>query len=369
MTGEEIDRVPWPEQALSFGDYNRNNRQQMTVAYLDGKTPALLINRGTYRRMVVDAYQLNGNKLEKLWRWDGDEENPVIRSMNAHSITCYDVDNDGRDEIIMGSMVIDDNGEALWSAGLGHPDKAIVGKIIPDREGLQILYSVEEYQDTCGMALVDARTGEYIWTINQYTQHVGSGFAVDIDPAYPGLECFGAEDSKAGKQDRYMFTANGDKIGVDEDVPGDRNWFWWDSGLLRATSGMAADTPAAPAANQSSASATNRGVVRREMPINLYKGKTLDGGTIQGAVIMVADIKGDWREEIITSLPGEIRIYSTPIPAVDKRICLMQDPLYRSCITSRSMGYDQPAMVSYYLGVDPAEAHKYQSLIKKTRVR
>lgn len=372
MTGEEIDRVPWPEQDRSYGDYNRNNRNQMAVAYLDGKTPALLINRGTYRRMVVDAYQLNGSKLEKLWRWDGDHENPVIRSMNAHTITCYDVDGDGRDEILLGSMVVDDNGEALWSAGLGHPDRAILGKIIPDREGLQILYSVEEYQDTCGMALVDARTGAYIWTINRYTRHVGSGFAADIDPAHPGLECFGAEDSKAGLNDRYMFTANGKKLGTDADVPGDKNWFWWDSGLLRATTGWAegaAPVPPAPitrtaeAASQPNASAVARGMGRATQ-INLYKGKVLDGGPIQGTIVMVADIKGDWREEIITSLPGEIRIYSTPVPAIDRRVCLMQDPLYRSCITSRSMGYDQPAMVSYYLGVAPEDAHQYEPLIK-----
>ena len=29
----------------------------------------------------------------------------------------------------------------------------------------------------------------------------------------------------------------------------------------------------------------------------------------------VADVLGDWREEIITSVPGELRIYSTTIPA------------------------------------------------------
>ena len=359
ITGEENDRVPWPGQARSFGDYNRNNRQQMAVAYLDGKTPALLVNRGTYRRMVLDAYQLNGDKLEKLWSWDGDEENPIIRSMNAHSITCYDVDGDGRDEVIMGSVVIDDNGEALWSAGLGHPDKAVIGKIIPDRDGLQILYAIEVFQDTCGIALVDARTGKYIWTINQYTQHIGSGFAADIDPAYPGLECFGAEDGKAGRRDRYMFTANGEMIGEDADVPGDKNWFWWDSGLLRATTEMAA-TVAPPAI-------PDRLRMVREFNINLYKGKVLDGGPIQGNIVSVADIKGDWREEIITSVPGEIRIYSTPIPAVDRRVCLMQDPLYRNYIVSRSMGYDQPAMVSYYLGVAPEDASKHEPLIKKRK--
>lgn len=374
MTGEVIDSVPWPEQARSFGDYNRNNRNQIGVAYLDGRTPALLVNRGTYRRMVVDAYQLNGNKLEKLWRWDGDEENPIIRSAGAHSITTYDVDGDGRDEVIMGTVVIDDNGEALWSRGLGHPDRATVGKIDPSRPGLQIHYACEVAQDSAGVCLVDAATGEYIWIIGQNTTHVGSGFAADIDPSRPGLECFGAEDGKAGHRDRYMHTASGEKIGTQEDVPGDKNWIWWDSDLLRETTAQVpADTTEMRAMAEARAAAQAEGrpftppanaFRRRGFNVAKYKGEALPGGPIQGSMLMVADIRGDWREEIITTLPGELRIYSTPIPAVDRRVCLMQDNLYRSYVAHRSMGYDQPAMTSYYLGVPPEDAAKYAPLIK-----
>ncbi|MCX6238031.1 MAG: silent information regulator protein Sir2, partial [Bacteroidia bacterium] len=49
MTGKEICKVDWPGRSWRFGDYNRNNRNQMGVAYLDGKTPCLLVARGTYR--------------------------------------------------------------------------------------------------------------------------------------------------------------------------------------------------------------------------------------------------------------------------------------------------------------------------------
>ncbi|MFY9298567.1 MAG: silent information regulator protein Sir2, partial [Limnochordia bacterium] len=80
MTGEELDRAPWPERDPGYGDYNRLNRNQMGVAYLDGKTPCLIVARGTYKMMVVDAYQFHNGKLEKLWHWCGDEETPVIRS-------------------------------------------------------------------------------------------------------------------------------------------------------------------------------------------------------------------------------------------------------------------------------------------------
>ena len=53
----------------------------------------------------------------------------------------------------------------------------------------------------------------------------------------------------------------------------------------------------------------------------------------------VADLFGDWREEIVTFVNGQLRIYSTPLPASDRRITLMQDPLYRNDVTHRSMGY------------------------------
>jgi hypothetical protein len=72
---------------------------------------------------------------------------------------------------------------------------------------------------------------------------------------------------------------------------------------------------------------------------------------------MMADILGDWREELITVLPGELRIYTTTIPACDRRVCLMQDGVYRAEVAHRSMGYEQSPVTGYYLGVPPAESH------------
>ena len=71
---------------------------------------------------------------------------------------------------------------------------------------------------------------------------------------------------------------------------------------------------------------------------------------MQGAVHQVADILGDWREEVVTFTNGELRIYSTTIPATDRRVCLMQDPIYRHGVTFRTMGYPHVPQVSYYLG-------------------
>jgi rhamnogalacturonan endolyase len=53
---------------------------------------------------------------------------------------------------------------------------------------------------------------------------------------------------------------------------------------------------------------------------------------------------------LITSTPGELRIYSTTIPARDRRVCLMQDPIYRIDVAVSTMGYYAAPMLSY----DPA---------------
>ncbi|MDL2230376.1 silent information regulator protein Sir2, partial [Alistipes sp. OttesenSCG-928-L06] len=357
MTGEVIDSVAWPAQSQRFGDYNRNNRNQLALAFLDGKTPCLVVERGTYRAMAADAYMLQNGKLKQLWHWDGDDENPVIRAQGAHQIVCADVDGDGRDEIVLGSVTLDDNGEALWSTGLGHPDKAYVAKVIPDRPGLQIFYALEVWHEENGVCLVDAATGEFIWTIGHFTKHVGDGVAVDIDPAYPGLECFGSEDSKAGLTDKYMFNAQGQRLGSSQDVPGCKDWIWWDGDLLRET------TRRAPRPTEDAGHVRGTQRVRGgAFDLVKYTGEVLTKG-IQGNIMMIADLRGDWREEIITMLPGELRIYSTTIPAQGRRVCLLQDPLYRSYIAHRSMGYDQPPTVGYYLGADPAQAEAHTPII------
>jgi len=71
--------------------------------------------------------------------------------------------------------------------------------------------------------------------------------------------------------------------------------------------------------------------------------------TIEGSVVAVADVFGDWREEIITSVKGELRIYTTTIPARDRRVCLLKDPLYRLDIAMAAMGYYQVPLLSYDL--------------------
>jgi rhamnogalacturonan endolyase len=338
MTGEEKTRVDWPKRDPRFGGYNRTNRNQMGMAYLDGKTPCLLVARGTYKLMVVDAYQYYNGELKQLWHWNGDEENPVIRSQGSHSMHPADVDGDGRDEIVLGSVVLDDDGTALFSTGLGHPDVTMVTDIDPDRPGMEIFYSLEQSRDNGrGVSLVDAKTGKSIWTIGIPTTHVGEGMVADIDPSIPGLECFAQESPKADprgagynqKPPLYMLSATGKRLEPLANFPGFNNWVFWDADLLRE---YAVDVRP-----------------QTQLTVTKYTGEKLTT-EIKGNFYFAADITGDWREEIITLLPGELRIYTTTIPAKDRRVCLMQDPVYRAEVVVQSMGYQQPSVTSFYLG-------------------
>ncbi len=337
MTGEEVARADWPERSWRLGDLNRQNRNQIGMAFLDGRTPCILAARGTYRAMIVDAWELHDCTLRHLWRWDGDEENPVVRSQGAHSMVTGDVDGDGRDEILLGGCMLDDNGTLLWSAGIGHPDKAYLADIDPARPGLEVFLCGEvRHDDGRGVCMVDAATGAQVWNIGHPTTHVGDGMVVDFDPSHPGMECIGKEDRKAGRTDKYLLTARGEEL-FPEAIPDCRNWVWWDADLLRETF-----------RGDDNRWGANSMAPRPQSAVKWQSAPLTEG--IEGPILMIADLSGDWREEIVTAMPGELRIYSTDIPAADRRITLMQDPLYRSYILHRSMGYPQAPVPSYYLG-------------------
>jgi rhamnogalacturonan endolyase len=317
-TGREIDKVDWIErgQVTDWADRsgNRSSRHMMGVALLDGKTPSVLVVRGTYGLMKVDAWVLRNRKLAKIWRWTNERAPFKYHGQGQHSIKVADIDGDGADEILNGSIAIDNDGRTMWSTGLGHGDRFFVSDIDPERPGLEVWYTIEDPHPQNGVSLWDALSGALIFGTREATKdnQVAGGLAGDIDPGYPGMEVWG---------DRFFFSARGAII--EGPVPPQNELVWWDGDLLREIH--------------------SRGTVSK------WKGGSL--ATTEGSVQHVADILGDWREEILTFVDGELRIYRTAIPAADRRVCLMQDPLYRNDVTHRSMGYPHVPMTSYYLGV------------------
>ena len=335
MTGKERCRADWPRRE-NFPSYNLASRNQLGVAYLDGKTPCLIVERGTYNVIQVQAWELREGKLKSLWKWDEAEEGGGYRGQGAHSMHAVDIDGDGRDEIFLGSAVLDDNGVGLWSTGLGHPDHHYVGDIDPERPGLEVYYGIETRNKENGCCLVDAATGEILWGLDIPTRHVHStGLCADIDPRHPGVEAYSCDTDKEKKPEvSWLFDAKGQVLEKDLD---------WDFGLK--TVYWDADT--------------QRELIRGRK-IFEYKGKDYGEVLSGSSVVAFADVLGDWREELIATAPGEFRIYTTRIPAADRRVCLMQDPLYRLDVCLQAMGYTQCPMTTKCLSWEkkPADAKK-----------
>jgi rhamnogalacturonan endolyase len=323
LTGRELARAPWPPRD-AFEDYNRASRNQLAVAYLDGRTPCLLALRGTYGLMLADAWQLKGGKLERLWSYSNAGLPALYRGQGAHNCLCADVDGDGRDEVILGSVTLDDDGSVLWCSGKGHPDAHYYGDIDPRRPGMELAYIIETRQrKEGGIHLLDPVTGQILWQLGEPTAHVHScGMCTDMDVMNPGLEIYGADANEHKlTEHRWLFTSDGRllKAGKDVDFSFGVPSAWWDADLQRE-------------------------IIRKQAFD--YDGQPVSEA-IEGSVVLVADVLGDWREEILTTVAGELRIYTTPVPAMDRRVCLMQDEAYRMRTTMNAMGYYQTPILSY----------------------
>jgi len=318
-TGDEIARVDWIPRGNSsdWGDEknNRMNRNLMGVAYLDGKTPSLLVLRGTYGLMKMDAWLLMGKELKKVWSWSNQTSGWRYQGQGSHTIHVADIDGDGCDEILNGGLAIDQDGRICYSNGMGHADRFYVTDVDPLRPGLEAVYCFEDPHPKNGLSLWDVRTGECIAGTGEETRdnQMGECLTADIDSENPGMEWWG---------EQFFFSAAGKSLG--DSVPPSDGLVWWDQDMLRE--------------------------LQSQGRIAKWRGPVL-APSIEGNVLIWADISGDWREEIVTFKNNELRIYATVIPAVDRRICLMQDPLYRFDVAFKAMGYDQPPMTGFYLGV------------------
>jgi rhamnogalacturonan endolyase len=318
---------------------NRMDRFLAAVAYLDGKTPSLVMTRGYYTRSVLAAWNFRDKKLQHLWTFDSDEpaSNRTYRGQGNHNLSVADVDADGKDEIVFGAMTIDDDGKGLYSTGLGHGDALHVSDLDPSRPGLEV-FDIQERFGDAGANFRDARTGEVLWKkasvkAGDDGEGPGRGLALDIDPRYPGYECWVTGAGITG-----LFDCKGNKIG--EKIPACNMGVFWDgdlqSEILNGTTVEKWDY-----ANEK----TN--TLLDVAGYNCIK----NNGTKSNPVLS-ADILGDWREELIyrTADNKELRIFTTNIPTDRKFYTLMQDPQYRLSIAWQNVAYNQPPHTGFYLG-------------------
>ncbi|MEI6586864.1 MAG: rhamnogalacturonan lyase, partial [Sediminibacterium sp.] len=174
---------------------NRVDRFLACVAYLDGVLPSVVMCRGYYGRTVLAAWDWRGGKLSSRWVFDSKNGENEFSGMGNHNLTVADVDGDGKDEIIYGSMCIDDNGKGLYTTGLRHGDALHVSDLDPSHPGLEVfgIHEIEEKTKGAGVAMYDAKTGKILWT-GDMDKDVGRGVAADIDPRYEGAEVWGGSE-------------------------------------------------------------------------------------------------------------------------------------------------------------------------------
>ncbi|MCH7401857.1 rhamnogalacturonan lyase [Belliella kenyensis] len=314
---------------------NRIDRFLAGIAYLDGEKPSLILSRGYYTRTVISAWNWRGGELSHVWTFDshgGDEENRKYAGQGYHSLTIADVDNDGKDEVVFGSMVINHDGKGLYSSGLGHGDAMHVSNMNPNRKGMEIFGIHENARHPHGANLRDALTGEIIWSYP--SKDVGRGLAIDIDPRHDGFESWASGDGLKG-----LWNIHGEIIS--EVKPSSCNMaIWWDGDLLREI---------LDGVNIDKWDYENSKTVRilSGADFNLVK----NNGTKSNPNLS-ADIFGDWREELITRTEDgkELRIFSTTIPTKHRIYTLMHNPQYRMSIAWQNVAYNQPPHTDYFFG-------------------
>lgn len=313
---------------------NRADRFLAAVAYLDGKHPSVLMCRGYYGRSVIAAWDWREGKLTSRWVFDSAQPGlDLFSGQGNHGISVADVDNDGKDEIIYGAMVVDDNGTGLFSTGLRHGDAMYVSDLDPNRPGLEV-WGVHEnekpvkgYENGFGEALFDARTGEIIFGKGP-GMDIGRACAADIDPDYPGCELWSNEGG--------LYNIKGEEIGY---RPWTTNFaIWWDGDLLREL--------------------LNRNRITKwdwkdQREKELFSDP--DCNAVNGSKstpVLSADLFGDWREEVIwrTRDNQKLRIYSTTYPSNYRLVTLMHDPHYRLSVAWQNVAYNQPPNTGFFLG-------------------
>ncbi|MEM5878574.1 MAG: Ig-like domain-containing protein, partial [Candidatus Aenigmatarchaeota archaeon] len=325
-----VDYYPPRGNVSSWGDSygNRVDRFLACVAYLDGTKPSAVFQRGYYTRMVLAAWDFNGSSLTRRWVFDSNNSGySSYAGQGNHNLSVGDVDNDGKDEIVEGACAINDDGTGMYTTGLGHGDAMHLGDLDPDRPGLEVWEVHESASAQYGAELHDARTGQIIW--GTYTgSDNGRGLAADIDSRYRGYEMWSAAVSG-------VYSCKGQQISTAK--PSINFRIYWDGDLLdEILDGTVIDK-------------WNGNGTSRLLTAYNYNAAANNG--TKNTPCLVADILGDWREEVIwrRSDNTALLLFTTTIETDFGMYTLMHDPQYRLSIAWQNVAYNQPPHLGFYL--------------------
>lgn len=339
-----VDYNPPRGNVNSWGDDygNRVDRFLAAVAYLDGERPSAVMQRGYYSRMTLAAWNWDGTSLTQKWFFDSNTPgNEKAFSQGNHNLSVGDVDGDGFDEIIQGACAIDHDGKLMYATGLGHGDAIHLSDLDPSRPGLELMTPHEEKHPAWpGTEVHDARTGAKIWQFLCDNVDVGRGIAADIDSRYPGFEIWSSNTDG-------VYNINGTRISTTK--PSVNFRIYWDGDLQDELLDAIGSTPSAFKIEKWNGNGCDR-LVSTDNRYGNYVGITING--TKANPCLVADILGDWREEMILREDGDnaLILYTTTIPTEHRIYTLMHDPVYRAAVAWQNVAYNQPPHLGFYIG-------------------
>ncbi|MDQ1060495.1 rhamnogalacturonan endolyase [Arthrobacter globiformis] len=352
-TGAAVDTVayePGRGSVASWGDSygNRVDRFLAGVAYLDGEHPSMMFSRGYYTRTALVTYDLVGRKLVKRWKFDSNDAGAEYRGQGNHNLSVADVDQDGKDEFVFGSMTIDDDGKPLYNTKLGHGDAIHTSDLDPSRPGLET-FAVHESMGQSGnrgATFRDAATGEILWSIPA-TKDTGRGAAGDIDPRYAGAEGWAVGGTAAWNSPvGELRSAKGELIS--ENIPAANFLAWWDGDPLREI--VDHDYDFTTSTGVPTISKWNWETEASDRLLTATGARS--NNTTKGNPSLQSDLLGDWREELAwpSADSTELRIYTTTARTGMRLRTLMHDPVYRTSVARENVAYNQPPHPSFFSG-------------------
>ncbi|MFE2066975.1 rhamnogalacturonan lyase [Streptomyces sp. NPDC059467] len=332
-----VDYVPARGTVSSWGDSygNRVDRFLAGTAYLDGSRPSLIEARGYYTRTVIAAWDWRNGAFTRRWTFDTNSSTNSGKGYDGqgdHQLSVADVDGDGKDEIVYGSMAVDDNGYGLWTTKNGHGDAMHVGDLDPSRPGLEE-FKVDEDSSKPSSWMADAKTGEILWSTDPNGDN-GRGVSGDIWAGSAGAESWSSHaDGVRNPQGTVVASRK----------PSSTNFLsWWDGDPVRE---LLDDTRI----DKYGTSADTRLLTGADVHSN--------NGT-KATPSLSGDILGDWREEVVwpTTDNTALRIYSTPYETSTRITTLLHDTQYRTALAWQNTAYNQPPHPSFFIGDGMATA-------------
>lgn len=333
-TGKPYQCIDFPLKRLEDGETDlkaawgdgyghRSSKYFFGAPYLDGKHPSIFLGRGIYTRHKFIAYDVDPktHDLKVRWKWTNNQPGSPWYGQGYHNYIVADVDWDGRDEIVWGSMVIDDNGMGLSTTGLGHGDAQHIGDFNPYIHG-QEMFACNE--DNPSNNYRDATTSK-IYYRKTDTNDDGRCLAGNFYNDFPGAVGHSAHDTP-------ISTVTNDHVSTNTNGLSMNFRIYWDGDLLEECF--------------NNTEVTKPGVGT----IATFLGAYSNNGT-KTTPCYQGDIFGDWREEVIErTADNNIRIYTTNEPTKRRNYSLWYDHQYRNGMVWQPCGYNQPPHVSYFLG-------------------